>query len=267
MKIPDQLKLESGSWKRMATLLLMCYLVLCAYGCMVADSIIFKPHPARYTDDKHIIKLETKSGEVISACWKKKPNAKYTILFSHGNAEDIGDFFYDMSKYNLRGYSIMTYDYRGYGTSEGDPSESNTYEDIQAAYDHLIANGVTADKIIVCGRSVGGGPSTWLASREPVKALILESAFTSAFRVITHYRVLPFDKYNNVGLIDEINCPLLVIHGDKDLVIPVWHGKALYEEAELPKTIHIVEGAGHNNLHAIARETYWKVLKKFTDSL
>src|SRR5438128_9503857 len=116
-----------------------------------------------------------------------------TILFSHANAEDIR---YDqelLERIRAAGFAVFAYDYQGYGTSEGRPSERHAYEDENAAYNFLVQSmHVQPNRIIAFGRSVGSGPACDLASRRPVAGLILESAFTSAFRVMTRVRVLPF---------------------------------------------------------------------------
>ena len=161
---------------------------------------------------------------------------------------------------------MFAYDYEGYGTSEGSPSEKNAYKDADAAYEYLVGQlKVSPDKIIIHGRSVGGGLATYLASREKVAGLILESSFVTAFRTLTQIPLLPFDKFRNIDRIKNIKCPVLVIHGKADKIIPFWHGEKLFEAANEPKLKFWVDDAGHNDLVMMAGNSYWDTIKHFTD--
>ena len=228
-----------------------------------ANSLIFYPPKASYSDSPDIIKIEVENNESISAMYKPNSESQYTLLFSHGNAEDIGQnlSFYKLCQKN--GFSVFAYDYRGYGTSDGQPSEFNTYKDILAAYHYLVKDLKTdPNNIIVHGRSLGSGPSCYLASQKPVGALVLESAFTSIHRV-AFGASMPLDPYNNLGRIKNIKCPVLVIHGKKDSVIPILHGATLHREANSPKIKYWIKSAGHNDLLQKAGNNYWKTLRKF----
>lgn len=244
------------------------YLGLFIVAYFFPDNVIFQPQPSSYKDDADIIKLDTPGGKKISAKYYTNKQAVYTILFSHGNAEDIGDIEPLIWYLRDAGFNVLTYDYRGYGTSEGEASEKNSYEDIHSAYKHLTQELKTpADRIILHGRSLGGGPSIDLATREPVGGLILESTFTSAFRVVTRWRVIPFDKFENINKIAKVKCPVLVIHGKEDWTIPFHHGEALFAAALQLKYSFWVDGAGHNDLFNAARESYLTAIKDFADKL
>jgi fermentation-respiration switch protein FrsA (DUF1100 family) len=194
------------------------------------------------------------------------PNATYTILYSHGNAEDLGDIQDILHQFYEHGFSIMAYDYSGYGTSTGTPSEQTTYTNILTVYEHLLHEyHLRAEDILVFGRSVGGGPSVDLAARKPVGGLIIESSFVSAFRVVTRFPIFPFDKFNNLCKISAVSCPVLVIHGKRDGTIPFWHGKTLYEKAHFPKMKFWVDKAHHDDVVWIAGEVYWNVIEQFVD--
>ncbi len=226
--------------------------------------LLFHPQPSLYRDDQNIIKLSTNDGQKISARFYPNENARYTILFSHGNAEDIGSI--DSFAENIRnsGFSVLTYDYRGYGTSEGSPSEKNSYADIQAAYEYLVnTKQVSPDRIILHGRSLGGGPSTELASKNKVAGLILESTFTSAGRVLTNFRLFPFDIFDNLSKLQNVTCPVLVIHGKKDKTISFQQGETLFNSAHSPKKYLWLDEAGHNNVFSVGRDAYLDSLKSF----
>src|SRR5260370_14117469 len=153
--------------------------------------MIFLPHPSSYNDSPEILKLRSTNGSLISALYLPNPSARFTLLVSHGNAEDLGDDRYWLEDLRRAGFSVFAYDYQGYGTSQGKPSEKGAYDDEYAAYDYLIANlKIAPDRIIICGRSVRSGPAVHLAARRPAAGLILQSPVASAFRVLTRIAVL-----------------------------------------------------------------------------
>jgi len=124
---------------------------------------------------------------------------------------------------------------------------------------------IQPNKIIAFGRSVGGGPATDLAARRQVAGLVLESSFTSAFRVLTRIRILPFDRFNNLRKIKKVHCPVLIIQGTLDSVISPSHGKTLFAAANSPKQALWVEGANHNDVALVAGRQYSESLSKFAD--
>lgn len=245
--------------------LVLSYFGLLLYGTMFAERMIFLPPVTDYRDTSSTLKLKSRDGVEISAVYLPNPQAAYTILFSHGNAEDLGTMAAELESMRAAGFSIFSYDYHGYGTSGGKPTEKNAYEDIDAAYNYLTqVLKVPPDRILAHGRSLGGAVAIDLASRRPLGGLIVESSFVSAFRVVTGYRIFPFDKFRNVDKIKQVRCPLLIIHGRQDEVIPFWHGERLFELANDPKTNLWVDGAGHNNLKIVAGAEYIRALKAFT---
>lgn len=250
--------------KRLLQSIVFVYLAIGICGYFFADSLLFRPFPPSYQDRQGIIKLKTGDNQQISALFLPNPAATHVLLYSHGNAEDLGDLRPMLGYLQKLGFAIFAYDYRGYGTSDGTPSEQNTYKDIDAAYRYLTKTlKLSPDKIIIYGRSVGGGPSTDLATRYPVAGLILESAFVSAFRVMTQIPLYPFDKFANLSKISSVHCPVLVIHGTNDSVIPFWHGQELFKQANQPKQFFAVEGADHNNIIKVAGESYAQSLDEF----
>jgi fermentation-respiration switch protein FrsA (DUF1100 family) len=243
-------------------------IALFVYG--LSDFIIFQPpRPSSYQDSKNIIKLKTSDGAIISAIYLPNEKAKYTLLVSHGNAEDLGTLYPFLLALKNHGFSVFAYDYHGYGTSSGKPSEKRASIDIDAAYDYLINTlKISPNHIILYGRSLGAAVALDLASRQQsIAGLILESPFVSAFRVMTVIPIFPFDKFNNLTKINKIYCPVLIMHGRKDFIVPFWHGKKLYEKANQPKYFLWVDNAGHNDVAIIAGDKYWKALEKFNSSL
>jgi abhydrolase domain-containing protein 17 len=248
---------------------LIAYLTLAAYAYFFSDRQIFIPQYAANKPLPHPpINLTTRDQEIITAIHLTHPQAKYTILYSHGNGETIGDAYPDLLAFQKLGFNLFAYDYRGYGLSQGKPSVPKAYQDIEAAYDYLIHTlKIPADRIIIYGRSVGSGPSVYLASRQPSAGLILESAFTSTFRVILPFKILPFDKFPNQERLPQVKVPILIIHGTQDQVIPFSHGQTLYQTANAPKTFLPIDGADHNDVNIIGGDRYYNSIRQFADRL
>lgn len=240
-----------------------------------ADRLIFQPHPASYTDAqlrsaKYAMEhLRLRSGsETISAVYLPNPNAQYTILYSHGNAEDIGDTLPLVEQFRTAGFAVFSYDYRGYGTSTGQPSEKGVYSDAHAAYDYLTQTlHVPPSSIISHGHSLGAAAAIYVASTRPVAGLIADAPFVSAFRVLTRIRLLPWDEFNNSAHIRRVHCPVLVIQGKADEVIPWWHGQRIYQLANQPKRALWIDNAGHNDTFQVAGKLYLQSMQDFATSL
>jgi abhydrolase domain-containing protein 17 len=252
----------------MLRFIVLLYIGLAIYAWFFADHQIFLPQPSSYKDGPEILKLRSANGNAISALYLPNPSAAFTLLVSHGNAEDLGDdreWLWDLRR---AGFSVMAYDYQGYGTSQGKPTEKTTYEDELAAYEYLTRDlKISPDHIIIYGRSVGSGPAVHLAARKPAAALILQAPFLSAFRVLTRVPLLPFDKFPNYKEIGRVRCPVLIIHGANDSVIPLWHGQKLFNAANQPKQLVVVPGADHNDLNFVAGVSYFQTLQAFQASL
>ena len=250
------------------SVVLAAYILLGAFATFVSDSLIFPTPPSSYKDNEKIIKLRLPSEETISAIYLPNADARYTIIYSHGNNEDIGTMMPDIVELRTRGYSVISYDYPGYGTSTGAPSESKCYESIEAVYQHLVNKLHTPPhRIILYGRSLGSGPTTDLASKVQVAGVIYEGAFSSAFRVMTWKNILPWDKFDNLSKIKAINSPALFIHGKQDGIVALWHGKKLHKHAKHPKMFYWVDDAGHNDIVEVGAGDYWQAIHDFTKSL
>lgn len=248
--------------------LLAGFAILIVMVVAFSDYLIFRPHPSSYSDSSAILKLTTRDGTRISAVYFPNPAARYTVLFSHGNAEDIGDDSDYFKEYAARGFSVFAYDYHGYGTSGGKPSEANAYQDEDAAFAYLTQQlHIPGDHIIAHGRSLGGGVAVDVASRHDLAGLIMESTFVTTFRVMIPFNTAPYDKFRNIDKIASARCPLLVIHGLVDTLIPIWHGKRLYAKATAPKSYLWVEGAGHNDCADVGGEKYWSAIHSFAQSI
>jgi abhydrolase domain-containing protein 17 len=253
---------------RILYLPIVLYLSLAIFGWFFSNSVIFLPQPAHYKDGPEILKLPSANGNLISALYLPNPSAKFTLLISHGNAEDLGFIRGWLEDLRRAGFNILAYDYQGYGTSQGKPTEQGSYRDEEAAYEYLTTVMKTApEHIIVFGRSVGSGPAVHLAARRPVAGVILQSPFVSAFRVVTRVPLLPFDRFPNYKEIGQVRCPVLIIHGSNDRVIGVWHGQKLFALANPPKYFFLVPGADHNDLDMVGGTRYLEAIRVFAVSL
>jgi len=184
------------------------------------------------------------------------------------DAEDLGDVAPLLEALHDTGFAVLAFDYRGYGRSGGQASEKNVYADTRAVLAFAQARfGLKPDRIIVVGRSVGSGPAVELAARERVAGLTLISPFTSAFRVLTRVKLLPFDRFDNLSKIGRVRAPILIFHGTRDEVIPFAHGQKLFAAAPEPKRAVWVEGAGHNDVFEVAGARILDELKTFGQNL
>ncbi|XP_020870519.1 protein ABHD17B isoform X2 [Arabidopsis lyrata subsp. lyrata] len=185
--------------------------------------------------------VKTRRGNKVTAFYLRNPNARLTLLYSHGNAADLGQLFdlFVQLKVNLR-VNLMGYDYSGYGASTGKPSEYDTYADIEAVYECLQTDyGVGQEDLILYGQSVGSGPTLHLASKLPrLRGVVLHSGILSGLRVLCH----------NVNKIKKVKCPVLVIHGTEDDVVNWLHGNRLWKMAKEPYEPLWIKGGGHCNL-------------------
>jgi abhydrolase domain-containing protein 17 len=251
---------------RMLLVIAALYIGFALFAYFLSDSMIFLPHPSSYQDSPDILKITTASGKKISAVYLPNPAARFTLLVSHGNAEDLGDDRYWLENLHHAGFSVFAYDYEGYGTSEGKPTEKAIYEDEAAAYEFLAVNLKTApDNIIIFGRSVGTGPATYIAAKRPSAGLILQSPFVSTFRVLTRIPLLPFDKFPNAKYIRHVHCPVLIMHSHGDSVIPFWHGQKMFDLANAPKQKFWTLTADHNEMDLV--KGYDEAIQSFAATL
>jgi hypothetical protein len=248
--------------------LALLYLLLAAYAWLASDSMIFHPEYSRDPEPPGAFKIRTSDGAHITAVHLKNDSAPFTVLFSYGNASSLGNSYPFLLWLREVGFSVLAYDYRGYGSSRGRPSERALYADIDAAYLYLTDSlKVPPERIIAFGQSLGGAVAVDLASRKKLGGLIVESSFVSAFRVMTKIPLLPFDKFNSIRKIGRVRCPVLVIHGDRDSTIPLWHGKSLYDAANDPKQLVVIPEGDHNYIPPGAAEHYRQAMIGFILSL
>mmetsp|Transcript_17165 Transcript_17165/g.49686 ORF Transcript_17165/g.49686 Transcript_17165/m.49686 type:complete len:307 (+) Transcript_17165:59-979(+) len=226
-------------------------------------TVVFKPPAeATYGTDPNLIWLNTSENQVIPAFFIDR-QASHTLLFSHGNAEDLGSEGVVKKMRELSSMldvNIFAYEYTGYGMSTGEPCEPAMYADIEAAYKYLTdIVGVPAEQIVVYGWSLGSGPSVHLATKVRVKGLVLQSAVSSIYRVALPVTVtLPGDMFANVDKMRDVACPVFIMHGLQDETINVAHARQLAASCrrECLYPPFYVEGAGHCDVDAVGGKEF-----------
>ncbi|KAJ8754441.1 hypothetical protein K2173_002892 [Erythroxylum novogranatense] len=218
----------------------------------VVSSTSTMPLPLPDDNSLDILLIDTERGNKIVAFYLKNPLARLTLLYSHGNAADLGQLYdlFVQLKVNLR-VNLLGYDYSGYGASTGKPSEIDTYADIEAVYQCLqLEYGVSQEDLILYGQSVGSGPTLHLASKLPrLRGVVLHSGILSGLRVLCHVKfTFCFDIYKNINKIQKVKCPVLVIHGTEDDVVNWLHGQGLWKMARDAYEPLWIKGGGHCNL-------------------
>lgn len=254
---------------RLLLLLVVGWAVISALAFFYGERILFQPPPASYDRGALEYALIPVGDDSVAVQHIPNPSARYTLLFSHGNAEDLGHLQPLLQLLHGAGFGVVAYDYRGYGRStRALPTEKRAIEDVEAVYRYVRdVLGVPPERLIAHGRSLGGGPTLELADRHPIRAVVLESTFTSTYRVVTRLPLFPFDRFPNLARVRTLDVPVLVMHGGRDRVVGVSHGRTLFRAAREPKQALWVEGAGHNDLALVAGERYLDALRSFAEQL
>lgn len=216
--------------------------------------------------------LTTADGVNIHGWYLPHPKPRATLLFFHGNAGNISHRLESLQIFHQLDLNVLIIDYRGYGRSEGKPDEQGTYRDAEAAWDWLTTEQhIPPDKIIIFGRSLGGGIAAWLAARREPGAVILESTFTSIpdmAAVLYPYlpRWLARIHYANIEQVPSIGSPIWIGHSRDDELIPYTQGERLYAAANQPKRFFEMNGP-HSHGFLITGQPYHESLGEFLDEL
>jgi len=253
------------SWWCIARSLGWIYLALMLASWFLSDYLIFRPPHASYHAGGPYYRIPVTATESIGMLAITGAAPRYVLLYAHGNGEDLGpDLRNYLSEFCAHGLDVYAFDYRGYGISDGRPGTARACEDAEAAYQHLVRDRkIPPEQIILYGQLLGAALALDLAARHKTAGLIVESGFISAFRVKTVIPILPIDKFRNNCRMREVRCPVLVMHGMLDNVIPFWHGQELYRLAPKPKLAFWPELAGHCDIRCRCEAEYWRRLQEF----
>jgi len=242
-------------------------------------ALLYKPvrqvlyTPEELDLDYEEVEFITSDGLALSAWFIPAQNAKTTVLFCHGNG---GNIMHRLDTINILyelGLNCFIFDYRGYGNSQGTPTEQGTYLDAQAAY-HWLTNDkkISPDNIIIFGRSLGGAIAANLAASVRSKALVVESTFTSYVDIgKKFYPYMPvrwFARfgYQTVDSLKKVNCLVMVVHSSTDDLVPFEFGRELYRVANEPKKFVEIYGS-HNDGFLVSSEIYKKAWREWLKML
>ncbi|MEI7997883.1 MAG: alpha/beta hydrolase [Candidatus Omnitrophota bacterium] len=209
----------------------------------------------------------------INAWFVKASSDASTIIFAHGNAGTMSDRVMRIKFLHDLGFNVLIFDYRGYGRSQGEPTEKGIYLDAQAAYDYLQTRmDINHERIIAYGASLGGVVMIDLATQKRFAALVVESSFTSAADMaLRYYPLLPSFmlsiKLDSLSKINKITIPKLFLHSAEDQTVPFSMGQKLYTKAANPKSFLLIHG-GHNDGALMsdtkAKESFLKFFKEYS---
>jgi len=225
--------------------------------------------PPRWAGGAEEVWMKCDDGVSIHGLWWGEPQGAPVILFLHGNAQEVYSWSLVREELAPAGCRMLLIDYHGYGKSGGEAHEAGLYLDGKSALTWLRERGIADGDLIVFGKSLGGGVACEVAQGRGLKALVLESTFTSLASVAR--RLFPFlprgvplgETYGSASKLPRARCPVLVIHGDSDELIPVEEGLSLYEIAPDPKELYVVRGAGHNDVSLVAGPEYARRITTF----
>ncbi len=219
------------------------------------------------------VSLVTDDGVNLHGWYLPRAGASKVLLFFHGNAGNISHRLDSLILFHELGLNVLIFDYRGYGQSEGRPSEQGTYRDAEAAWRFLLEQkGFEAREVILFGRSLGGAVAANLAMRHTGAGVILESSFTSVEQLAKkYYAFLPVRwisriHYDTASIVSRIGSPILIVHSREDEIIPFEHGQALFALASEPKRFLEIHGS-HDQGFYVSGETYRQGLREFLHSL
>ncbi len=262
----------------MGSILVLAVVLLALFNGWVwlqQPSMIFFPlrslsaTPADRGLDYEEVSLQTSDGLLLHGWYIPRLGSDRVLLFFHGNAGNISHRGDSLAIFHRLGLNVLIFDYRGYGQSEGTPSEDGLHADAKAAWRFLRKDKhVDAGQIVLFGRSLGGAVAARLAAEVEPAALILESSFSSArdvaaevFPLLSKLTFLRFD-FNTVKWIKAVECPVLVVHSPDDEIIPFSLGERIYRAANEPKTMLRLQG-DHNSGFLQSQPDYERSLGEF----
>jgi len=266
---------------RLAASILFVSLLIYFMLTRFVDSVVFQPSPGidlRISDlgiEGEEIRLDSE-GVSIHGFYlptaHARPNAR-AILFLHGNAGNASHRLPNAAELARLGTDVLLIDYRGYGMSDGTPSETGAYADARAGLAHLVEErGIPAQRVVLFGRSLGAAVAVDLARNRGLAGVILESAFTSVADVVRGLMGAPLaylarGHFDSASKIEQVHTPLLFFHGDNDTIVDFSLGRRLFELASEPKHFETISGAGHNDTVEVGGRPYFARIAQFLNEV
>lgn len=263
---------------QLTLIIVIGYLGLVLLVAWLQDRLVYFPEARLVTDpgesglDYSDITFRSRDGIPLSAWYVPSADRKGVVLYCHGNGGNISYRYEYLKVFSELGLTTFIFDYRGYGKSQGRPSEEGTYLDAVGAWHYLVEEkGVLPREIILYGESLGGAVAAWLARERDPRALILQSTFTSLpdigaeiypflpVRLISRY------QYSTLDYLSEVKCPVLVIHSRDDEIVPFTHGVRLHAAVTGRKDFLELRG-DHNSGTMQSMEAFKKGLNRFLES-
>jgi len=262
---------------KITRILLVIFSILILHGC---DAVVNKM--AFHPDKKYVLSadqlpssaqeifIETTDQIKIQSYYIQNKSSNQILIYFHGNGGNIGHRLADLMQISSFGMNVLGVGYRGYGKSQGKPSEKGIYIDGKAAFNYATQKlGFSINKVFILGRSIGTTVAINTSQKMNIGGLILVTPLTSGkdhakAAGLGIFSFFAGNSFNNVEKIINISCPLLIIHGTHDNVIPFEMGKRLYNKAITKKKFVKIEGAGHNNLSTGYKKNYWPPIYEFT---
>lgn len=229
--------------------------------------------PAQLGLEAEDVFLTTEDDVRIHAWWLPAAGASRAVLFLHGNAGNASHRLPNAGELVRLETHVLLLDYRGYGRSEGTPTEQGVYLDARAAVAHLERErGVPPRRIVVFGRSLGSAVAVDVAQGRELGGLILESAFSSGADMAVHALKLPVgwafrDIFDSAAKVSRVRAPCLFFHGDRDRTVPIRLGQRLFTAAPEPKAFEVIAGAGHNDTTRVGGRRYFERIRRFLDEV
>lgn len=215
------------------------------------------------------VEFNTSDGLRLSGWFITCENDRGTLIFCHGNNGNISNRIEVAEIYHRLGFNVLLFDYRGFGRNDGRPNEKGTYRDVDAAWRYITEDrGITPERIVISGKSLGGPIAAWCAAQHTSAALIIESTFTSMHAIgIKLYPWLPVRalltfSYNTREYLRHVKCPVLIVHSVDDQLIPFSHGENLFRNAPEPKEFLRISGP-HGNGYLQSGQEYIEGVEGF----
>ena len=265
---------------KIVTLLkILLVFVIFLSGCKtIVNKLAFHPDNVNVVPTNELPKgikefsIETDDKLVITSLFLPAKESNKVVIYFHGNAGNIYHRIPTLMQLQKFGLNVVGVSYRGYGKSEGEPSEEGIYLDGTAIFDYVSRKlGFDYKNIVIIGRSIGTTVAINTTQNKNIGGLILITPLTSGKAhanagLLSSVSSLAGDSFNNLSKMNSIKIPILVIHGTKDRVIPYFMGKEIFEAATSEKKLVTIEGAGHNDLHSVYAQKYWTSIFNFLKS-